>query len=96
MNLGRNKKGVLMLMIPINHGLSSDYEKEMGLHNSVGTVRNGLQPEMFARLRNPIAYDCSSLVRNALYDNFGDSAVLTRTTISMMHMHDFFVKNFTY
>ena len=51
---------------------------------------------MFARLRNPIAYDCSSLVRNALYDNFGDSAVLTRTTISMMHMHDFLVKHFTY
>ena len=51
------------------NGVPSDYEGPLGLHDSIGDVRNGLDAEVFARVRDSINYDTSSGVRNAIYHN---------------------------
>jgi hypothetical protein len=76
------------------NGVPSDYEGPLGLHDSIGDVRNGLDAEVFARVRDPINYDTSSGVRNAIYHNASTSTSIT--SISMKDMRELLVDHFMY
>ncbi len=85
-----------------NNGIPSDYEEEFGQHDSISDVRNGLDAEVFSRLRNPLSYDTTSPVPNATYsenaiivnNDFGQPTL--RTDLSMTAMRDLLVYHFNY
>lgn len=76
------------------NGVKSDYEGQLGQHDSIGDVRNGLDAEVFARVRDPVNYDTSSRVPNAVYTNNNSSTA--RTSISMKAMRELLVDHFMY
>ena len=77
------------------NGVPSDYEGTLGQHDSVGCVREGLRPEVFARLTNPLSYDSSSPVHEAIYDE-NNTVTTLRTSLSMDKMRDYLVEHFNY
>lgn len=76
-------------------GVRSDYEGVLGQHDSIGDVRQGLDHEVFARLRDPVNYDTSRPVTNAVFRN-DHVATISRKRLPMNDMRDILVEHFNY
>ena len=76
-------------------GVASDYEGMLGQHDSISDVRNGLDHEVFARLRDPVNYDTSRPIRNVIYHD-DVSTPLSRMRMSMPDMRHILVDFFNY
>ena len=64
-------------------GIPSEYEKQLGQHDNIDTVRH-LHPEIFRRLENPLVYDSTLPVNNYCHGDESDDLSLLDITFESM------------
>lgn len=57
---------------------------ELGEHDDLETVRTNLHPEIFSRLRSPLAYDSSQPIANFVHANDEESISLVNLPFEVM------------
>lgn len=65
-------------------GIPSEYEKQLGQHDNIDTVRQNLHPEIFRRLENPLVYDSTLPVNNYCHGDESDDLSLLDITFESM------------
>jgi hypothetical protein len=67
---------------------------QLGQHDDLATVRNNLHPEIFNRLRSPLAYDSSQPIVNFIHADDDESIPLINMPFEVMRKN--LVNHFNY